>query len=196
MLEVAREQLSVTDVPFTYEVERQGKIAQRVTFMFEAASTKKADPLPVDEWATTLRNLGVAPRSLATIQQQLEAGDYTVDYIRFVVQRVKSQVALKKIIKPAGAIYKALVEKYLLADYLESLSKPPAAKKGLGTKKSAPAEVAYPVAEVQSMYDNPGPYAKQDRLPTFEAHLQAIYLSQGFTLVERAGQQWLVKKEG
>ncbi|MDF7815355.1 replication initiation protein [Hymenobacter sp. YC55] len=196
VLEVAREQLSVTDVPFTYEVERQGKIAQRVTFMFEAASTKKADPLPVDEWATTLRNLGVAPRSLATIQQQLEAGEYTVDYIRFVVQRVKSQVALKKIIKPAGAIYKALVEKYLLADYLESLSKPPAAKKGIGTKKSAPAEVAYPVAEVQSMYDNPGPYAKQDRLPTFEAHLQAIYLSQGFTLEERAGQQWLVKKEG
>jgi hypothetical protein len=195
VLEVARAQLSVTDVPFTYEVERQGKVAQRVTFLFEAASKKKVD-LPVDEWATALRGLGVAPRSLSTIQQQLDAGEYTVDYIRFVVQRVQSQVALKKIAKPAGAIYKALVEKYLLPDYLESLRTPATAKKGLAGKKSAAGEVAYLLEEVRAMYDNPGPFAKKDRLPTFEAHLDAIYLSQNFTLEERQGQQWLVKKPG
>lgn len=196
VLEVARQHLSVTDVPFTYEVERQGKIAQRVTFMFEAGGKKKPDALPVDEWATALRGFGVAPRSLATIQQQLEAGEYTVDYIRFVVQRVQSQVALKKIGKPAGAIYKALVEKYLLPDYLESLRAPTAAKKGPAAKKSSPVEIAYPVAEVQAIYDEPGPFAKKDRLPTFESHLQAIYLSQGFALEERDGQPWVVKKAG
>lgn len=194
ILEPAREQLSVTDVPFTYEVERQGQVAQRVTFMFEAGGKKKPDPVPVDEWATALRSLGVAPRSLTTIQQQLDAGEYTVDYIRFVVQRVQGQVALKKIAKPAGAIYKALVEKYLLPDYLESLRKPAPAKKGVGAKKAAPAEVAYPVEEVLAMYEDPGPFAKKGRLPTFEAHLDAIYLTQGFTLEERDGQAWLVKK--
>ena len=59
---------------------------------------------------------------------------------------------------------------------------------------AATAEVAYPVAEVRTMYDNPGPFAKKDRLPTFEEHLQAIYLSQGFSVEERDGLQWLVKK--
>lgn len=194
VLDVAREQLSVTDVPFTYEVERQGQIAQRVTFLFESAGKKKPEPLPVDEWATTLRALGVAPRSLTTIQQQLEGREYDVDYIRFVIQRVQSQVALKKIAKPAGAIYKALVEKYLLPDYQESLRTPARAKKGMAGKKSASGEVAYPVAEVRAMYDNPGPFAKKNRLPTFDEHLQAIYLSQGFSMEERGGQKWLVKK--
>ena len=50
------------------------------------------------------------------------------------------------------------------------------------------------MAEVQAMYDSPGPFAKKDRLPTFEEHLQAIYLSQGFSMEERNGQKWLVKK--
>lgn len=194
ILEVAREQLSVTDVPFTYEVERQGRIAQRVTFLFEPPAKKKAD-LPVDAWATTLRGLGVAPRSLSTIAEQLAAGDYTEDYIWFVVQRVQSQVALKKIKKPAGAIYKALVEKYLLADYQESLRAPAPPKKGKAAKKPAAAtETAYLVAEVQTIYDEPGPFAKKDRLPTFADHLKAIYLDQGFTLEERGGEQWVVKK--
>jgi hypothetical protein len=192
VLEVAREQLSVTDVPFTYEVERLGKIAQRVTFIFGTAGNKKANSVPVDAWATELRSLGVAPRSLLIIQQQLADGEYNEDYIRFVVQRVKSQVTLKKISKPAGAIYKALVEKYLLADYLESQRT--VVKKKVPAKKTKPAEVAFPLTEVRAMYDNPGRFVK-NQLPTFEEHLQAIYLSQGFTLQERGGQQWLVKQE-
>lgn len=196
ILEPARDQLAVTDIPFSYEVQRQGKVVQRVSFQFaRKAPAKKVPVLPVDSWAAALLELGLKSDSIKQVEDQLKAKEYDEGYLRFVVERVGSQHRLGKIKKPAGAIYKALIEKYLLPDYLESqrVAVPP--KKAVAAKKAAAtAEVAYLLAEVRAMYDNPGPFAKKDRLPTFEQHLQAIYLSQGFSLEERAGQQWLVKK--
>jgi hypothetical protein len=56
-------------------------------------------------------------------------------------------------------------------------------------------ETIYQVAEVREMYENPGPFSKRaERAPTFEEHLQRIYLTQGFLLEERAGKQVLVLK--
>ena len=196
ILEPARDQLAVTDIPFSYEVQRQGKVVQRVSFQFaRKVPAKKAPVLPVDSWAAALLELGLKPDSIKQVEAQLKAKEYDEGYLRFVVERVGSQHRLGKIKKPAGAIYKALVEKYLLPDYLESQRAAAPLKKALVAKKAAAtAEVAYLVAEVRAMYDNPGPFAKKDRLPTFEEHLQAIYLSQGFGMEERGGQKWLVKK--
>ena len=196
VLEPARDQLAVTDIPFSYEVQRQGKVVQRVSFQFaRKAPAKKAPILPVDSWATALLELGLKPDSIKQVEIQLIAKEYDEGYLRFVVERVGSQHRLGKIKKPAGAIYKALVEKYLLPDYLDSQRATASPKKALTAKKAAATvEVAYLVAEVRGMYDSPGPFAKKDRLPTFEQHLQAIYLSQGFTVEERGGQKWLVKK--
>ena len=197
ILEPARDQLSITDIPFSYVVQRQGKIVQRVSFQFaRKASVKKAPVLLVDAWGTALLELGLKPNSIKQVEAQLKAKEYDEGYLRFVIERVGTQHRLGKIKKPAGAIYKALVEKYLLSDYLESQLATALPKKALAAKKvaAATAEVAYPVAEVRTMYDNPGPFAKKDRLPTFEEHLQAIYLSQGFSVEERDGLQWLVKK--
>jgi len=196
ILEPARDQLAVTDTPFSYEVQRQGKVVQRVSFQFaRKAAARKAPLLPVDSWATVLLELGLKPASIEQVEAQLKAKEYDEGYLRFVVERVGSQHRLGKIKKPAGAIYKALIEKYLLPDYLESQRATAPPKKALAAKKAvANAEVVYLVAEVRAMYDNPGPFAKKDRLPTFEEHLQAIYLSQGFSVEERGGQKWLVKK--
>ncbi|WP_210521943.1 replication initiation protein [Hymenobacter terricola] len=196
ILEPARDQLAVTDIPFSYEVQRQGKVVQRVSFQFaRKPPAKKAPVLPVDSWATALLELGLKSDSIKQVEAQLKAKEYDEGYLRFVIERVGSQHRLGKIKKPAGAIYKALVEKYLLPDYLESQRATALPKKALAAKKVAvTAEVAYLVDEVRAMYDNPGPFAKKDRLPTFEEHLQAIYLSQGFGMEERGGQKWLVKK--
>ena len=196
ILEPARDQLAVTDTPFSYEVQRQGKVVQRVSFQFaRKATARKAPLLPVDSWDTALLELGLKADSINQVETQLKAKEYDEGYLRFVIERVGSQHRLGKIKKPAGAIYKALIEKYLLPDYLESQRAVAPPKKALAAKKAAvTAEVAYLVAEVRAMYDNPGPFAKKDRLPTFEEHLQAIYLSQGFSLEERGGQKWLVKK--
>ena len=196
ILEPARDQLALTDIPFSYEVQRQGKVVQRVSFQFaRKAPAKKAPVLPVDSWAAALLELGLKADSIKQVEVQLKSKEYDEGYLRFVMERVGSQHRLGKIKKPAGAIYKALVEKYLLPDYLDSQRATAPPKKALAAKKvEATTEIAYLVAEVQAMYDSPGPFAKKDRLPTFEEHLQAIYLSQGFSMQERGGQKWLVKK--
>lgn len=191
VLEVAREQLSETDVPFTYEIERQGKIAQRVTFLFETGK-KKPLTIPVDEWAAKLTALGVAPRSLETIRTQLENGEYAVDYIAFVIARIQQQVQKNKIKKPAGAIYKALVEKYLLEDYKEVLAT--RVTQQIRHQVPTPTETAIPLAEVREMYENPGPFMRGKQAATFAEHLQSVYLSQGFSQELRDGKEWLVKK--
>ena len=104
-------------------------------------------------------------------------------------------VALRKVKRMAGAIYKALAEKYLLEEY-KGLVETQEKKKKLKTVAAKPVEVvAYRVAEVREMYDNPGPYAKLlERAPTFEEHLQQIYFSQGFACEQRDGAEWLVKQ--
>lgn len=196
ILEPARDQLALTDIPFSYEVQRQGKVVQRVSFQFaRKAPVKKASVLPVDSWATALLALGLKSDSIKQVEAQLQAKEYDEGYLRFVIERIESQHRLGKIKKPAGAVYKALIEKYLLLDYLESQRAAAPSKKVLAAKKAVAAtEVAYSEAEVRVMYDNPGPFAKKDCLPTFEEHLQAIYLSQGFSMEERSGQKWLVKR--
>ena len=55
-------------------------------------------------------------------------------------------------------------------------------------------EVAFPLREVREMYENPGPFLKRQlQEPSFELHLEAIYLSQGFVLIKRDGEDWLIK---
>ena len=66
----------------------------------------------------------------------------------------------------------------------------------MATKTKVPIleEVAFPLREVRDMYENPGPFLKRQlQEPTFELHLEAVYLSQGFALVERNGEDWLIK---
>ena len=92
-----------------------------------------------------------------------------------------------------------LVEKYLLEEYLAEQK----AAKAIPVKKTSSAvktklplleEVAFPLREVRDMYENPGPFLKRQlQEPTFELHLEAIYLSQGFALAKRDGEDWLVK---
>ena len=68
-------------------------------------------------WEALLLASGVSPKSMAQIQAQLDAGRYDEGYIRHVVETIRAQVAAGKVKKEAGAVFKALTEGYLLADY-------------------------------------------------------------------------------
>ena len=122
-------------------------------------------------------------------------GDYDLGYVDFVLDRIQKQHQLGKVKRMAGAIYKALVEKYLLDEYRILV-------KAHTSRKRAPAllpltpTVAYRMKEVRAMYENPGPYAKRSaRAATFEEHLEHLYFSQGFICVQREGEEWVVKTE-
>ncbi|OGX81552.1 replication initiation protein [Hymenobacter coccineus] len=225
VLDRAQLELARTDMPFTYELERQNQLVQRIKFLF-GYDTVVASSDEVEEqntqlvkntkhlqnaenanqptagepaWVQALRLIGVSLRSIKQIIKQLEDKEYPLEYVDFVLSRIGKQHQLGKVKKPAGAVYKALVEKYLLEEYLAGQK----AAKAIPVKKASAAikaklplleEVAFPLREVRDMYENPGPFLKRQlKEPTFELHLEAIYLSQGFALVKRDGDDWLIK---
>ena len=226
VLDRAQLELARTDMPFTYELERQNQLVQRIKFLFgydtantgsdelaETQSEQNVEKTKLSQhsenvekasteepaWVQALQLIGVSLRSIKQITKQLEAKEYPLEYVDFVLSRIGKQHQLGKVKKPAGAVYKALVEKYLLEDYLagQQISKmTPVRKAGVAPKTKLPLleEVAFPLREVQDMYENPGPFLKRQlQEPTFELHLEAIYLSQGFALVKRDGEDWLIK---
>ena len=147
-------------------------------------------------WLDTLRQVGVSQRSLQQIARQLDNKEYPLSYVDFVLTRIGKQHQLGKVKKPAGAIYKALVEKYLLDEFNQQML--PVAHPVRPKPTARPAvlepEVAYSLREVRDIFDNPGPFLKKQRQEeTFEQHVEQIYLNQGFQQVEKAGEQWLVK---
>ena len=196
ILDKAQNELADTDLPFTFELEREGKVVERIKFLFQLAlsATKETLPSVESEWGAALAQIGLNGRSIARIGQQLADSEYDLGYVDFVLDRIQKQHQLGKVKRMAGAIYKALVEKYLLEDYKELLKAQEAKKKPKKAAAKPEEVVAYRVAEVREMYDNPGPYAKLlERAPTFAEHLEQIYFSQGFVCEQRGGEEWLVK---
>lgn len=205
VLDKAQSELAGTDIPFRFELERENQVVQRIKFLLQlGAQGATKMPLPevgatATEWGTALAAVGVSRRSVEQIARQLEAGEYDLGYVDFVLARILKQHELGKVKKPAGAIYKALVDKYLLGEYHEgqqrqSLEQVPA-KRALLAAPVQNTEVAYRMSEVREIYDNPGPFMKQHaRAATFEQHVQEIYLPDGFVVEQRAGEEWLVKR--
>jgi plasmid replication initiation protein len=120
ILDRAQEELARTDLPFTYEVGRQGREVTEIRFFFAPASvaaTTEPQESVVLAWEETLLAVGIAAKSLAAIKAQLAAGIYKEEYITYVVAQIQKQVSAGKVKKKAGAIYKALTEGYLLEDW-------------------------------------------------------------------------------
>jgi plasmid replication initiation protein len=217
ILDKAQTELAKTDMPFTYEVERQNQIVQEIKFLFgvnlptresqtnsqhsqiseqvENVENSEIDLVAQPLWLDALRQVGVSNRSLQQIARQLENKEYPLSYVDFVLTRIGKQHQLGKVKKPAGAIYKALVEKYLLEEFnqQEVAAARPVRPKPVAHPAVLEPEVAYSLREVREIFDNPGPFLKKRREETFEQHVEQIYLNQGFQRVEKDGEQWLVK---
>ncbi|UOG77662.1 replication initiation protein (plasmid) [Hymenobacter tibetensis] len=210
VLDKAQRELASTDMPFNFETERQNQIVQRIKFLIEhpekivnteitkdaqyTEHTESAEPAESADWKQPLLAVGVSKRSLEQIAGQLAAGEYGLDYVEFVLNRVTKQKELGKVKRASGAIYKALAEKYLLAEFLEEQARP-APKRSAKAQALAAKEVALPLAEVREMFTNPGPFLKKILVEeTFEEHVLRLYLSQGFQLESRAGVDYLVKR--
>ena len=138
ILDRAQQELADTDMPFTYELIRQGKAVNEIRFLFAPNGQQQPVLLPAaDSWEAALLAIGVANKSLGNIKTQLAAGYYDEGYIWFVLTTVRKKVQAGKVKKEAGAVFKALSDGYLLADYQKSLVLPAISTKY--TPKSTPA---------------------------------------------------------
>lgn len=116
VLDKAQEELAATDLPFTYTPLKQGRQVTHIEFRFRPPA-KALAPTPLADWEAALLAVGVSAISLPQIQARLTAGDYDIGYIRFVLTHVKGQVQAGKVRREAGAVFQALVDKYLLSAY-------------------------------------------------------------------------------
>jgi len=204
VLDKAQDELAGTDLPFTFELERESQVVKRIKFLLHltegatkktltSESTTPADTSP--NWASSLQQVGVSKRSITQIARQLETGEYNLGYVDFVLTRIQRQHSLGKVKKLAGAIYKALIEKYLLEEYLETRKQNEPKKKLLPAPRVVESEIAFSMSEVREIYANPGPFLKSKRQgETFTQHVEQVYLADGFVIELRAGEEWLVKK--
>jgi hypothetical protein len=118
VLDPAQEELANTDLPFTYELLKQGRVITEIRFLFAPAGTALPElPPPTETWAEALLTAGVAAKSLETVREKLANGSYDEGYVQFVLQTVQAQAETGKVKKPAGAIFKALADGYLLPTY-------------------------------------------------------------------------------
>jgi hypothetical protein len=204
VLDKAQDELASTDLPFTFELERESQVVKRIKFLLHLTEgvTKKTlateTSSPGDDsldWMNSLQKVGVSKRSITQIARQLETGEYNLGYIDFVLTRIQRQYNLGKVKKLAGAIYKALIEKYLLEEYLENQKQVKPRQNLIPVASIAEPEIAFSMSEVRDIYDNPGPFLKSRRQgETFAQHVEQVYLADGFVVELRAGEEWLVKK--
>jgi hypothetical protein len=130
VLERAKAELAATDLPFTYEAVKTGRIVTDVRFFFQPSGQATVDVPAVElaEWEQVLTAAGIAVASLAVVRARLSTGDYDEGYVHYVLATVKAQVKAGRVKKEAGAIFKALTDGYLLPAYRKTLLKPASAK--------------------------------------------------------------------
>ncbi|WP_081910904.1 replication initiation protein [Hymenobacter sp. APR13] len=195
ILDPAQSELAQTDMAFTYVLEKQGRTITHICFLFKPTGAALVPaPAPETSWEATLLEAGVAAKSLAGIKTQLENGYYDEGYIYFVVAHVRRQAAAGKVKKLAGAVYKALLEGYLLEDYRRQLRHGEAGEPGRNPAKPVVAQQErHTLDDVHAMYET----MRQRRLipdESFEQNLARVWLSAGFRQeTDAQGIQWLIK---
>jgi hypothetical protein len=215
VLEKAQTELAKTDLAFEVEILRKGRKVEQIRFTFSAkplllsdaggveklVSAPIAPPTsapPLEPWAQLLGAQGVSVEGCEVIRRHLGEGQYPVAYLDYVLA-VLRKPRKTPVRKPADYLFKCITGKLLLDEYHRSLlptaveSVSPRRKASGAARATAPTETVLLLAEVQEIYENPGPFAKlNERAATFEEHLQRIYLSQGFVLQTRDNQDVLV----
>ncbi|MDO1449547.1 replication initiation protein [Rhodocytophaga aerolata] len=123
--------LDNTTAAFDFEEERKGRAIE--TLYFKPKNQPKYIVANSNLTDSTKAILEAYQVNLSRINEMLADGEVTEAYILYVVDiKLKD----KKVKKPGGAIYKAIIEKHLWTDFEKNKAKP---KKLVTTPKVAPA---------------------------------------------------------
>jgi hypothetical protein len=117
ILDRAQQELADTDTAFTYKTIKEGREVVAIEFQFKHRLELENDAPPLVDWEEAVLATGVALSSLPQIKSRLATGDYELGYVRYVLHTVKSQVQAGKIKREGGAVFKALIDGYLLPAY-------------------------------------------------------------------------------
>jgi hypothetical protein len=130
VLDRAQQELSTTDLPFDYELLPESKGVTLIRFSMQVRTALVAEPeqppvaaspVPPANSAAgceqSLRELGLAARSIAIVADQLQHGQLTPAYVQFVIKKQREGQAAGKIKNLAGAIFYALGERQFVPEF-------------------------------------------------------------------------------
>lgn len=196
VLDRAQFELAKTDLPFEYDLIRQGKGVAEIKFRFTSLAAGEGEALLAasSAWEDALLQAGVAAASIVAIGELVERGEVEPGYVQYVVQHQRTKSTEGKIKSLAGSIVAAITKKHLTAEYKEAQKRSVAPAKKPVSARQESSEVRYRLEELPAIYQT----MVRKNLTTaasFEEHFQTVYLDQGFVIVaDNEGVKWAVKK--
>lgn len=144
-----QQELKETDCPFTFVENKEKLTVVSLTFIvnnIDVSPKELANPL-----YEQLVDLGISPKSIPKIDELLQAGEVTIPYIEYVIEAIEKDTKIKS---PAGALYKAIIEKHLWADFLAQQKKQHSSRRS-SAHPAAQSSLHYQVittGEAEAMY--------------------------------------------
>jgi hypothetical protein len=126
VLDKAKQELSQTDLPFEYELLRQGtKRVTHIRFTFQplaampevmlAAAEAAGEQLP--DWHRQLLELGLAASSLDTLVELVKQAVVAPEYVAYVIRVQREKYRAGKLKSLAGAVFAAVTKRHMLTEF-------------------------------------------------------------------------------
>ncbi|WP_311182469.1 replication initiation protein [Hymenobacter volaticus] len=199
VLTKAQQACAETDLPFSYRVNRERGVPISITFHFQLVTHEDRSATETTSeqevglpWEAALLRAGIGKASLPIIRAQLAAQEYDEGYLHYVLRITEKQQALGKIKKSAkDYLYKGIIEKHMLTDYLhQALPAVPAKVSPVVAAQSRP-RVVFQYWEVEGFYQEEQKIKRNAE--TFPEFLERKYLTKGFRVVEEGSKKFVVR---
>ena len=118
VLDIARQELSITDMAFEYKQLKEGRAVSSLHIYLLRPAVVTQDEIKLPEGIQpTLTEIGISLKSLNEIKSRFQQGQLLEDYLRFVIQYYQEAKKNGRIKSSAGAIYKALMTDQLSQEF-------------------------------------------------------------------------------
>jgi plasmid replication initiation protein len=118
VLDIAKQELSITDMAFEYKQLKEGRAVSSLLFYLLRPAVVTQDEIKLPEGIQPiLTEIGISLKSLNEIKARFQQGQLSEDYLRFVIKYYQEAKKNGRIKSSAGAIYKALMTDQLNQEF-------------------------------------------------------------------------------
>lgn len=118
VLDIAKHELSITDMAFEYKQVKEGRAVGSLLFYLLRPAVVTQDEIKLPGGTQQiLTEIGISLKSLNEIKVRFQQEQLSEDYLRFVIKYYQEAKKNGRIKSPAGAIYKALMTDQLSQEF-------------------------------------------------------------------------------
>lgn len=118
VLDIAKHELSITDMAFEYKQLKEGRAVSSLLFYLLRPAVVTQDEIKLPEGTQQiLTEIGISLKSLNEIKVRFQQEQLSEEYLRFVIRYYQEAKKNGRIKSSAGAIYKALMTDQLSQEF-------------------------------------------------------------------------------